>query len=510
MHVDAQLLEDGSVIEGDLCIVGAGAAGISLALEWLGDGRDVILLESGDFTFNNETQQLNEGHITGRHYFPLSSTRLRYFGGTTGHWMGFCSPFDPIDFEKRDWVPHSGWPITRADLDPFYARAHDVLELGPFEWSSGYWAGTSDARVELPFDPERVVTKMWQFSPPTRFNTKYRDALVNAPNIRLYTHANVTNIATNEAVTEVNALEIKCLNGKSHTVRARYVVLACGTLQNTRLLLASNRQAPNGLGNDHDLVGRYFMDHIEIESAELALPAPGPMHLYMTSFYEQEARGELALSAALQREHRTLNITAGLWPGAARKPTTTRFDTFPQTAEATLQWWDEREQAYKAGRRNLPDTSQHKRYRMATRMEQSPNPDSRITLSEDVDALGMPRINFNWQLTGLEKYTAQKFYEVLAQEVGATGIGRMQLYEWIYEDSPPWPNHLGSGWHHMGTTRMSDDPKTGVVDAYNKMHSLANLYVAGASVYATGSCVNPTLTLTALSIRLADHLKSRF
>ena len=507
MHVDARTLADQSLIEADLCIVGTGAAGISLALEWIGSNKKVVLLEAGGFELDADTQKLNEGHITGRHYFPLSSTRLRFFGGTTGHWMGFCSPFDPIDFEKRDWVPHSGWPISRQDLDPFYERAHPILDLGPFEWEPAYWEAQSPDKIRLPFDSSRISTKMWQFSPPTRFNTKYRESLVNAKNVHLYTYANVTNIVANENISVIDGLEVKCLNGKSHLVKAKQIVLACGALQNTRLLLASNKQSGNGLGNQHDLVGRFFMDHVEIDAAQLVLPAPGPMDLYMMSFYEAKARGELAFTASMQAEHSILNMTAGLWPARNTQPSTSRFDTFPQTAEATLQWWDDIEQAYKAGTRRLPDTSKLQKYRLATRMETAPNPDSRITLSEEQDALGVPTINFNWQLSELDKHSVRTFYEVLGQETGKAGLGRVQLYDWLFEDSPPWPGHLGSGWHHMGTTRMHDDPKQGVVDAHNKVHGLANLYIAGSSVFTTSAAVNPTLTIVALSLRLSDHLK---
>ncbi|MEM8488494.1 MAG: GMC family oxidoreductase [Bacteroidota bacterium] len=507
MHTDARTLDNNTVIEADLCIVGAGAAGISLALEWIDTPYNVVVLEAGGFDFENETQQLNKGDITGRHYFPLSSTRLRYFGGTTGHWMGFCSPFDPIDFKKRDWVPHSGWPISREDLNPFYKRAQPVLELGTHDWDADYWADQSEENVLLPFDPERVWTKVWQFSPPTRFNTKYRDALVNAGNIHLYTHANVCNIETNEGVSHAEGLEIRCLNGHTHQVRAKQTVLACGAIQNTRLLLASNKQAPRGLGNDNDLVGRYFMDHVEIDSAHLALPAAGPMDFYMFSFYETPARGELALSEALQEEHKTLNMTAGLFPASGNVRTKSRFDTFPQTAEATLQWWDGIEQAYKAGNRNLPDVSQHKLYRMATRMETAPNPDSRVMLGENTDALGMPLVDLHWQLSPLDKHTVRAFYEALGKEVGQIGLGRLQILDWVYEDDPAWPSHLGSGWHHMGTTRMHEDANQGVVDANNKVHGIDNLYVAGSCVFTTSSAVNPTLTIVALSLRLSDHLK---
>ena len=135
MHTDARTLDNGSQIEGDLCIVGAGAAGIALALEWIGKGDRVLLLEGGGFDYDPRMQDLYRGDIVGLPYFPLQAARLHYFGGTTGHWAGFCSTLDPIDFEVRDWVPHSGWPITPAELVPYYARASRVVQIGPDEWT---------------------------------------------------------------------------------------------------------------------------------------------------------------------------------------------------------------------------------------------------------------------------------------------------------------------------------------------------------------------------------------
>jgi hypothetical protein len=257
MHIDARTLENGSLIEGDLCIVGAGAAGISIALEWINAGRKVLLLEGGGFDFEPRMQDLYRGEIVGLPYYPLHAAALHYFGGTTNHWAGMCSPFDPIDFEARPWVPHSGWPITRADLDPFYERAQKVLELTPYyDYDADSWSRRDSTLVPFALDRRALVTKMWQFSPPTRFGNRYRDAIVGASAVHLYTYANVCEIQANEVVSAVDELRVRTIDGKEHRVRAARYVLACCTIQNARLLLASNARATSGLGNGHDLVGR--------------------------------------------------------------------------------------------------------------------------------------------------------------------------------------------------------------------------------------------------------------
>ena len=292
MHIDARTLPNGSVLEADLCIVGAGAAGISMALEWIGSHHKVLLLEGGGFEYELAMQDLYRGEIVGLPYYPLQAARLHYFGGTTGHWAGFCSTLDPIDFEKREWVPHSGWPIRREELDPFYARAQPLLELGPYEYAAADWQRRDPTLVPLPLDPRVVWTKMWQFSRPTRFGSRYRDPVVAAPNVHLYTHANVCELEANESVTGIEGLRVRTLDGKEHRARARYYVLACCSIQNARLLLASNRRAPAGLGNAHDLVGRFFIEHIELPGAHLALApdTPNPK-MYAMEFGVTKARG---------------------------------------------------------------------------------------------------------------------------------------------------------------------------------------------------------------------------
>lgn len=517
MHTDARTLENGTVLEGDLCIVGAGAAGISMALEWVGSPRTVILLEGGGFDFEPAMQDLYRGEIIGQPYFPLHAARLHYFGGTTGHWAGFCSTYDEIDFEKRPWVPHSGWPIRRAELDPFYKRAHRLLELGPYMYDAAAWGRRDPELATLPLDPRVFWTKMWQFSPPTRFGTKYRDAIVGARNVHLYTYANVCEVEANEGATAVQGVRARNHAGKEFRVRARCYVLACCSIQNARLLLASNAQATAGLGNTHDLVGRYFMEHIEMPGGELVLAQPesAKVKIYALEYGRTKARGELASSPQAQREHGLLNGTASLAPGAPEDAVKSTFQFFTPSMLDAMRIWT------KGGRKGPPPIALRQRlavdssapapprfFQLATRQEQAPNPDSRVTLSAERDALGMPRAKLDWRFTALEKRSIRTFYQLLGRELGRTGIGRVQIREWLLDDDHTWPSALSGGWHHMGTTRMHDDPKQGVVDATCRVHGLGNLYVAGAAVHTTAGAVNPTLTLVALSLRLSDHLKT--
>ena len=518
MHTDARTLPSGTVIEGDLCIVGGGAAGISIALQWLSSSRNVILLEGGGFDQEPEMQDLYRGNIVGHPYYPLEAARLHYFGGTTGHWAGYCATFDPIDFETRSWVPHSGWPIRREDLDPFYARANKILDLGPYEYDADYWAKRDPELALLPLDPDVVWTKMWQFSPPTRFGTKYRDAIVSARNVHLYTHANVCEVEANEGLSAVDGLRVRTLDGNEYRVKARSYVLACCSIQNARLLLASNRRANTGLGNGNDLVGRFFMEHFEMPCGELVLEKPQStkMKMYLLDYGTTKARGEFSLSPRVQEQYGILNGTASLDPGALGEPVKSTFEFIPPSMLKAIDEWN------KGGRHGpipliaslppsalSPPAGPPRIFHVMTRQEQAPNPNSRVTLSTEKDAMGMPRANLDWQFTELDKRSMRTYYRIFGQEMGRTEVGRVQLRDWLLSDDRTWPSFLSGGWHHMGTTRMAADPKQGVVDANCRVHGLGNLYVAGSAVYPTAGPANPTLTLVALSLRLSDHLRTK-
>ncbi len=507
MHIDARVLENNSVIEGDICIVGAGAAGISMALDWRDTPYNVILLEGGGFNYDDRVQELYTGKTTGQKYFPLKSARLHYFGGTTGHWAGMCSIFDPIDFKKRDWVPDSGWPITKEDLNPFYAKAHKVLQLGPYNYEYEYWNKELPNLNPLPFDKKVVWNKMWQFS-QADYGELYKKETIEANNIHLYTYANAVDIKTNENVKRVKEIIVKNYSGKTHTVKAKHFVLACGTIQNARLLLASNSQNRQGLGNDNDLVGRYFQEHLEVASAELWFAKPFPTDLYTWKYGVTKASAELAITEEVQAKEKMLNGTASLQPLSIAKHRKPRMETW-QDDDPRKSWdnmlsnWQQSKEKAKKEKGNI-----ERAYQLNTRIEQAPNPNSRITLGREKDELGVPRANLHWELTPLDKYSVRRIYQILGHQVGIAGIGRIRLKEFLRDQNDDtFPDSTNGGWHHMGTTRMADDPKKGVVNSDCQVHGISNLFIAGAACYPTSGAPNPTLTLTALSLRLSDHLK---
>ncbi len=510
MHIDARELDNQSVIEGDICIIGAGAAGISIALDWANTPYKIILLEGGGFDYDDRVQELYNGKLTGHPYYPMKASRLHYFGGSTGHWGGMCSTFDDIDFVKRDWVENSGWPIKREDIAAFYPRAHDILDLGPYEWDAEYWKKLNPDFTTLPFDKNVLWSKMWHFSPPTRFGEKYKDAVVNAKNIHLYTYANVVDINATENIAAVKQVTVKNYAGKEHTVKAKHFILACCSIQNARVLLACNKQASAGLGNDNDLVGRYFMEHVEIKSGEMWLNHTDPLEFYKMDL-STKVRAELAISPQKQEELKVLNGSISLMPLAMSKKAIPSVKIWsnddPRKSLDTFHKYsvlDKRNFLQKMFSKSIFNS-----YGLFTRAEQLPNPTSRVVLSNEKDELGIPRANLHWALSPIDKKTVLTLNKLLGQQLGAAGLGRVKLADYLLDNDEQLPDYTSGGWHHIGTTRMSDNPKTGVVDANCKVHGIDNFYIAGASCYPTGGAVNPTLTCVAISLRLSDYLKKQ-
>lgn len=512
MHIDTRTLDSGSIIEGDICIIGTGAAGLSIAQEWEGSGKKVILLEAGGFEFDQAIQDLYSGNSVGQKYYPLNSCRLHYFGGTTGIWGGYCSPMDEIDFRKRDWIEDSGWPIGLSDLKPFYDRAKSILDLHDTSYQLDFWKKQYPSYEELPFHSDAIVSKMWQFSPPTRFGKKYKDLVTESNNIHLYTYAVVSGIKADKDGGSIHEVEIKNHTQRAHTVRAKYFVLACGAIENARVLLASNDIHQNGLGNNHDNVGRYFMEHIEVKSAELWFKDILPVDLYLFSRDKTKARAEIGLSSSKQESKRILNATASFMslPKARKiQPAIERWSVEKDGKMKRIKpsYWQKLKKTFNFEENNQPAIDYA--YQLYTRMEQAPNRESRVFLSSESDKLGIPYANLDWKLSEIDKNSLREFYKVIGVELGIANLGRLKLLEFLCDEADnSWPEFTTPGNHRMGTTRMHSDPKKGVVDVNCKVHDIKNLFVAGASCFPTGGAVNSTFTLVALSLRLSDHIKS--
>jgi choline dehydrogenase-like flavoprotein len=511
VFVDFRNPEVPTEIHCDICIVGAGAAGITLALALADSGLDVHVLESGAFDPDDTTQALYDGVSAGMQNASPIGCRLRYFGGTTGRWQGWCATLRDIDFEERPWVANSGWPISKRDLDRYYERAWPICEVQP--------TGEAETGAQLPqFDPAKIDVGFWHFSPPTRFGTVYRDRLERAEHVSVLLNCNAVQIQTDADAASVQRLKIAALNGKTGTVSAKAYVLACGGMENTRLLLLTDDIAPAGLGNRSGTLGRFFTQHIELISARVQATDSMRLNEAFAQHRSEAVRAHLHTSSQIQQSQQLLNtgfsfgspqqyssaywalrsmwrdVASGKWP-----------DDFGEKVYSVTSDLDSVVEDIFVTRRQAPPYLD-----LTTYSEQTPNPDSRIGLAEATDAFGLRRIRVDWRLSAADRRSIRQSTQILAEELGRMKIGRVKLADWLVDDNAPWPQPIWGGCHHMGTTRMSGDAQSGVVNTDCRLHDVDNLYIASSSVFPTGGYVPPTLTLIALTLRLADHLNQQY
>lgn len=529
----------------DICIIGAGPAGISIARSFIGTSLNVCLVESGGLAGEDRNQELYEGTSVGSLELDPATSRMRAFGGSCNVWGGGCVPLSTLDLGPRDWVPHSGWPLSYDEIEPYYRRAQSVCGIESHDFTEGTFL-TPPARTPVAFDTSKLVNQNFVLS-PVFFGDTYRSELEGAANITVLLHANLLEFEAAPAGASVRQARIGALDGRRGLIRARRYVLACGGIENARLLLLSNSVAPNGLGNDRDLVGRYFMDHPSGKLGTLFTDAPDPL----TRPYDRSGgKGpapsfpELCLSDQAVQAHQLLS--GRVRPVAVEAPAPKGIQALRDLKNAFLPVRDESlalEGMMRAARKSDAsgdDDGQVKegigklglRVGMGTwdianavrrkltgkptvrsthvdvigYFEQAPNPESRVMLGDEVDALGQRRVCVDWRLTELDWHTYRTAAGLFGAELANSCGGKFQLEPWLQEGSDAVPQLRGTA-HHLGTTRMSDDPNLGVVDRQCRVHGVDNLYVVGSSVFPTGGWAFPTFTIVALSMRLAEHLR---
>jgi len=486
---DLEELPDGEEIQTGICIIGAGAAGIGIAMEFVGLGLDVMLLESGGLYFEPETQDLARGEINGLSYFALDTARLRYFGGSTNHWGGQSVRLDPEDFARREWVPHSGWPISFDSFAEYIPRAERLCKLTLPAADEPTWElhGGLPAFPFVGGDLQPVLLRFpaEQFS----FGSAYRRILEAADDVHCMLHANVLRIDANDAGTAVSGLRLGTLSGKRMRLRAQTYVLAAGGIENTRLMLISGPEGSEpgspGLANGHDVVGKYFMEHPNYDSGLARISSESSfLARAQQQIGSERLRFDFRLSPEVQQRERILNHSAFL----LRK-------TRPAIGERA--------------RRRLMDAvfgSFDLDLQLRVRLEQAPYPESRVTLADETDAFGLPLAKLTLRMGELEARTIAVVQDAFAAALGADGLGRMRV---DFDDNQDWMSRADWQYHHCGGTRMHQDARQGVVDSNCRVHGMNNLYVAGSSIFPTAGHANPTMNLLALALRLADHLKDR-
>jgi choline dehydrogenase-like flavoprotein len=532
----------------DLCVIGSGPAGATLVAELAGAGLSICVLESGllrPTAHGDRLRRVESEGITIKDY-----SRERVLGGSSTTWAGLSSPLDEIDFSERGWIAQSGWPLSRAELSACYGEAAARYRFPPLDFFESAGFGALRSRGDSAPQWQGIDEKVFlAAAEPQNFGREQR-AVFEAPDVHVWLDATVLELRG--AAGRVESARLRTRSGRDVLLRSRAFVVAAGGIENARLLLASRDLCARGLGNEHDVVGRYLMNHPKNYRGVLHFARPvRELPYYFGCLYKGYAGyAGLRLPESEQRRRALLNSYVRLEPlfpwsdsqGVEAlvllvKKTRFLLKGFTRTSgEEVVELRDYSETGddsdFKNERRGtlgwlalfgtvLGDTPKVTHYvwhrlrrrakppvraaRLRNFMEMEPVAENRVTLGTELDANGAPVTHVRHAATELDQRSLLALHEVLAAELERTGLGRLES---DLARAQPWPIDQDAS-HHMGTTRMGRDPRSSVVDTDLRVHSVANLWMAGASVFPTSGCANPTFTIVALSIRLARHLKTR-
>ncbi len=554
MLIDARTLPDGETLTAAVCVVGAGPAGIAVARSLAAAGIEVLLVEAGGFKPEKEIEALSSGEVApGSPHAPLHLYRRRVIGGASYVWGGRCTPLDPIDFRARSWIPHSGWPFDRAELEPWYEKGNRFVDAGRFDYTAGGSLPGKGTFVEGFSSPALHTDRIERFSKPTNIGRHYRDELAKSAKLRLVHHVLCTGVRLHHAAGRTETLELRTLAGTRLVARAETYVLALGALETVRLLLASSDVMRDGIGNHSGWLGRSYLTHIEGTLGELRFT---PADRAVIWGYEKSddgiyVRRRFAVSEKAQEEHEVANgivrlnhpsvvdpahgqgiLSAAyfaknlLVPEYSRRIAWTDRQTaerlaalgrnrllgrhalnmlkdLPRVAAFGPWWlWVRNLQSRQMPSLVLPSRSGS--YPLDFNVEQAPNPESRIGLASSRDRFDMPRLRVDWRMSEVDRHTIRGTLALFRDAVAATGCATF-----TYDPETALDQFAAIGGHQMGGARMAADPKSGVVDSQCRVHGVDNLYLVGNQIFPTVGYANPTLTTVALALRLAGHLADR-
>lgn len=510
-------LRDGPPTEpqhADVCIVGAGAAGVILAVELLKQGKSVLLLEGGGAEVEEASQEPYRSELAGLKHNGIHIGRFRAIGGSTTRWGGQILELDAEDFQQRNWVAGSGWPIQKAELAPYYARAIALEGLSnAILKDEDVWRRLK--LVPPKFDPFELVFSRW--CPDPNFRRVYADTIENHPGLTLWMHANAIEMQWEGA--RFRSVQCKSLAGVEGTFSANQFIFSLGGIESSRFFLQPAAAA--GPWNRSGLLGLCFQDHIVCRAATFETINPAPLHGAFDNVFSRgmKYQPKIRLKPEIQQAEQTLNVAAsiafnsnfdeayGRIKGTARRILGGRWRQSsmddilhalryaPLLARQVLRY-TLHQRAY-----NPPDAV----VGLLVHCEQEPESKSRITLSDARDSLGMLRTRLDWQISDREIYSMRTFVEYAMPAL--TAIGRLRPDPELMALDPAFRQKCGDGYHHMGGMRMAVSPAEGVVDPDLRIHGMQNGYCLSSAVYPSSGYSNPTHTLLALAVRLADHLR---
>lgn len=457
-----------------ICIIGSGPAGISLALQLEKKNISSIIIEAGGMELSSESQDFYRGKVVGDSYYDLDYVRLRFFGGTSGHWSGWCRPLNEIDFEPRKGVMNSGWPIRKNDLDPYTKEVDAIFEIEAME-------------NDKPLNENLNEVQFRFSSPPVRFGQKYREHIEKSSTIALLLNSPVTEIVPVKG--RISHIKVISKNKVIHQISSPYFCLCTGGIENSRLLLWSNHLNAGGVVPDARSLGKYWMEH----------PIFGVGDSVLFSFIKMRVENGMrfyAPSASFLRKNDIGNFGLRLAVGESLVKELIKDGLCIAPKFFT-------DLAMKANNQLVCSAA----IRLA--WEQVPMSSNRIELDTEKDANGIPRVKLYWKKQPQDRHTAETALQLFGSYLAKADKGRVKVSPWLAQGLDYPDSDERGGLHHMGGTRMSSTSADGVVDSNCKVFGVDNLFIGGSSVFPTGGHANPTYTIVQLALRLGDHIAQK-
>jgi len=520
MRCDLEEASPATTFESDVCIIGAGIAGLILARKMAAKGKTVHLLEAGGTSEEARSQELYQGEMLGTFHSGTTGGRYRTFGGSSTHWAAQLLPYPEEVFKARRAVDFISWPMTESDLAGYYPEIHQLMQANTYSFDEQF---LSQIGAEPYPGHEAVRVRFSKWAPFSRRNlgkTVGQDCLAS-DKVTVFFHANALSLSFSTNGTEMTGVAVKNYRGGQFTFKARHYVISTGTIETSRLLLNSVRLSPSVPGAFSDQIGRYFFDHVSSKVGKVsshALPAYrkyfAPYYLnktlhtarFETSEALQEKLGILAVMAHFEFEepegsglHVFRRFLHEIQSGQLGRKGGPEFSALPKALLGGLKTVYD----LKVRGRRIP--TPEARLTLHFETEQKPSAASRLLLSDQLDRLGLPKLAVDWKRSDDEASSMRAFVPYMDAFLKSCGL-ELEWQKGIRESAGSWDGEDTDCFHPMGGARMGHSPASSVVDAQLRMHNVANLFVASCAVYPSGGSSNPTFSLMALTLRLADHL----
>jgi choline dehydrogenase-like flavoprotein len=525
----------------DCCVVGAGPVGLTLALEAASAGLRVLLLEAGTADAKDDAAARPSTHVVDpATHAPMEQATRRGVGGASWLWGGRCVQFEPVDFERRDYVASSGWPLDASDVAPWQATAAEYLDCGVPTFRAGPdWPGLGGVRL----------TQLERWARQPKLAGRLGARVIAHPNISVLCEATVNDLAIPPSGTGVNHLVV-LHRGHTTTVSARNYVLACGGLETTRLLLSVQRRLPDRFGGVNGPLGRYYMGHLQGSIATIQLTDAADIRDLDLRLDEHGVyvRRRFSISDRALREHRLLNTSFHVdnppFHDPAHRNSTLSLVflalSIPPIGRRILAEGIRLRHIGPEPRRYGPHLANiarrpfraaadvlqilRKRYLSPVRKpgfvlrnaggtyglhyhsEQVPSRYSRVKLNASTGVDGQPGLDVDFRYSQQDVDSVIAAHRYLDEALRASGRGRLVYVDAENQRERSVRAQASDGFHHIGTTRMSATPGDGVVDRDCRVHGVDNLFIASSSVFRTSGEANPTFLAACLAVRLAAHL----